>query len=141
MQVARKRAGQPRDVAPRLENRHVGSATTPVRKGNSLHRYEIIRPVVRQRRLHYDGGADGSAVGEVRRPLELIRRQRVPVQAKLLEDGLCTKLGFPNTPEHGETVVDEPPTMPGSKDTGPNPMDVCLVLWRQPGSRTRRLLP
>ena len=43
-----------------------------------------------------------------------------------LQDGLCTKLSFPNTPEHGETVVDEPPTMPGGKDAGPNPMDVCL---------------
>jgi uncharacterized OsmC-like protein len=43
-----------------------------------------------------------------------------------LEDGLKTKLSFPNTPEHGETVVDEPPTMPGGKDAGPNPMDVCL---------------
>ena len=42
-----------------------------------------------------------------------------------LPEGLCTKLSFPNTPEHGETVVDEPPTMPGGKERGRTPW-MCL---------------
>ena len=44
-----------------------------------------------------------------------------------LVDGLSTTLSYPNTPEHGETAVDEPPVMPGGKDKGPNPMDLCLA--------------
>ena len=44
----------------------------------------------------------------------------------VLVEGLCTSLSFPNTPEHGPYPVDEPPMMPGGKDAGPNPMDLCL---------------
>ena len=44
----------------------------------------------------------------------------------VLVDGLQSRLSFPNTPEHGSMVVDEPPMMPGGTDAGPNPMDLCL---------------
>ena len=49
-------------------------------------------------------------------------------KAKSTSKMACAPTELPNTPEHGETVVDEPLMMPGGKDAGPNPMDVCHAL-------------
>ena len=43
-----------------------------------------------------------------------------------LEKGLASSLTYPNTPHHGPYATDEPQSMPGGQNTGPNPMDLVL---------------
>ena len=68
------------------------------------------------------------AVGDLQAALGADRSagKAVYKSSSKLEAGLKTTLSFPNTPHHGPYVVDEPESMPGGQNAGPNPLDLLL---------------
>ena len=75
-----------------------------------------------------DDGLTAEAIGDLGAALGADRSagKAVYKASSKLEQGLKTTLALPNTPHHGPFVVDEPESMPGGQNAGPNPLDLAL---------------